>query len=136
MRNSRLYAFGWNYANWMYQNDETYRQIIDSERKLKEWREKALAADEARRDAFNPLMTKFTKKVIAALEARIAEVFNASVALKDRDPRQSFRLREQALSICSIRDKYRKRLEHFQRYDDYSTYDERLYVEDYSVLDS
>jgi len=67
-------AEDWSYANWMYKHDALYRSLIEEERAKKAQREQEEARLEAELDARNPLMTRFTKKVISALEARIAEL--------------------------------------------------------------
>lgn len=99
--------------NRLYETNPRYREMIDEERREEEARraeeERREAEIEAERDARNPLMTRFTKKVIAALEARIAYI-------REHYPSPNVDGNTYCM-LCDVYDlikTYKTRLEHFQ----------------------
>lgn len=97
------YAF----ANYMYKYDATYREMIEEERRQREEQKAAVERYEAELDARNPLMTRFTRKVIAALEARTLEVY------ADHSMRRCDKIAA-IYDLHDLKKKYRARLEHYQ----------------------
>lgn len=99
------------YANYMYQYDATYREMVEEERHQREEQKAAVERYEAELDARNPLMTRFTKQVIDALNRRKWEV---EATLHGKTGREYWSTWCLFHEIDDLERKYQARLEHYQ----------------------
>lgn len=109
----------YKFFNRLYETNPRYREMIDEERREEEARraeeERRDAEIEAERDARNPLMTRFTKRVICALEARIAEIREIKhIAAENRNTHAYWDAYCALGDVYDIKNKYEARLAYYQ----------------------
>lgn len=101
---------------WYCSDEHTRAEIVAAEEYERELSRRAVEECDRRLDTRNPLMARFTKRVIAALAHRVDELFAASVQARvTGNEREADKLYWQARDVADIKSRYQERLNHYRR---------------------